>query len=148
MSKGITGGYIPFGAVWANRDIVEFYNENVLSCGLTSYAHPLGLAAMDAICDILADGHFLENIVNLKKMMKGYLLKWEELSNVKEIRTIGLLAAIEFTSDVTLDFNYFLERGVHLVVQPQTLILSPALTFNKMDLQAALETLNKALREL
>tara|TARA_Y100001954_G_scaffold148246_1_gene157764 strand:+ start:4024 stop:5238 length:1215 start_codon:yes stop_codon:yes gene_type:complete len=148
MSKGITGGYIPFGAVWANRDIVEFYNENVLSCGLTSYAHPLGLAAMDAICDILADGHFLENIVNLKKMMKGYFLKWEELPNVKEIRTIGLLAAIEFTSDVTLDFNYFLERGVHLVVQPQTLILSPALTFNKMDLQAALETLNKALREL
>ena len=81
-------------------------------------------------------------------MMKGYFLKWEELPNVKEIRTIGLLAAIEFTSDVTLDFNYFLERGVHLVVQPQTLILSPALTFNKMDLQAALETLNKALREL
>ena len=148
MAKGITGGYIPFGAVWANRDIVEFYNENILSCGLTSYAHPLGLAAMDVICDIMGDGKFIENTVQLKKIMKGQLLKWEGLPNVKEIRTIGLLAAIDFTSDVTLDFNYFLERGIHLVVQPQTLVLSPALNFNKTDLQTALETLDKALREL
>ena len=52
LAKGITGGMVPFGALWTSSKIAEHYEENILSCGLTNYAHPLGIAAMKSFCPI------------------------------------------------------------------------------------------------
>ena len=95
MAKGITGGYIPFGAVWTNKEVNEFYDENVLSCGLTSYAHPLGLAAMETICDLIIAPQFLKQVKKLEKIVESFLVRWKKLSFVKETRSIGLLAALD-----------------------------------------------------
>jgi taurine---2-oxoglutarate transaminase len=46
LSKSISGGYVPFGAVWTSSEVAHYYDKNVLSSGLTNYAHPLGLAAL------------------------------------------------------------------------------------------------------
>ncbi|MDO9181061.1 MAG: aminotransferase class III-fold pyridoxal phosphate-dependent enzyme, partial [Bacteriovorax sp.] len=53
LAKGISGGMIPFGAVWTSPRIANHYENNLLCCGLTNYAHPLGMAAMKGVLEIL-----------------------------------------------------------------------------------------------
>ena len=144
LAKGITGGHIPFGAVWTSKEIAKFYDHNVLSCGLTSYAHPLGLAAMETIIDLLNDESFIEHTHQLEKILNDFLEKWKELSCVENVRSKGLLAAIEVNQQV--DFKLLLEKGLHLVIQPKTLILSPALVYQKQTLKEALEKLDDILK--
>ena len=45
MAKAISGGYVPLGALFVTEKIARFWDSKVLNCGLTSYAHPLALAA-------------------------------------------------------------------------------------------------------
>ena len=48
----ITGGYVPFElCIQVAR--YDFYENRVLSNGLTNYAHPLGLACMRTVIDTL-----------------------------------------------------------------------------------------------
>ncbi|MEE2744679.1 MAG: aminotransferase class III-fold pyridoxal phosphate-dependent enzyme [Bdellovibrionota bacterium] len=144
LAKGITGGHIPFGAVWTSREIAEFYDHNVLSCGLTSYAHPLGLAAMEVIIDLLNDPSFVDHTHRLEQILNGFLEKWDNLPCVQNIRSKGLLAAIEI--DRQVDFKFLLEKGLHLVIQPKTLILSPGLVYKEETLKVALEKLDDILK--
>jgi taurine--2-oxoglutarate transaminase len=48
MAKGLTGGYAPGGAVMVSERIARRFDDEVLWCGLTSYAHPLTCAAIVA----------------------------------------------------------------------------------------------------
>ena len=45
FAKGATCGYVPLGGVIAKKEIAEFFNDNVMLCGLTYSAHPVGCAA-------------------------------------------------------------------------------------------------------
>src|SRR5207344_863196 len=73
MSKGITGGYIPFGALYTSSGVAQFYETNVLSCGLTNYAHPLGLAALSAVLNYFSNSEFCENLMELEKCFANEL---------------------------------------------------------------------------
>jgi len=45
VSKGITGGYAPLGAVLVHERVAKHFDDHVLYAGLTFYGHPLGVAA-------------------------------------------------------------------------------------------------------
>jgi len=144
LAKGITGGHIPFGAVWACPEVANFYDTHVLSCGLTSYAHPLGLVVMEVILDLLKNEAFLQNTRRLEEILLDFLYKWKKLPFIKEVRSIGLLAALDF--DRKIDFSFFLNKGLHVVVQPQTLILSPSLIYEEEIFKEALGQLDEILK--
>ena len=55
MAKGLTAGYAPGGAVIVTERIARHFDENVLQCGLTAYAHPLTCAAIVAAVETLRD---------------------------------------------------------------------------------------------
>jgi taurine--2-oxoglutarate transaminase len=144
LAKGITGGHIPFGAVWASPEVANFYDTHVLSCGLTSYAHPLGLVVMEVILDLLKNEAFLQNTCRLEEILSEFLDKWKKLPFIKEVRSIGLLVALDF--DRKIDFSFFLNKGLHVVVQPQTLILSPSLIYEEGVFKEALGQLDEILK--
>jgi taurine--2-oxoglutarate transaminase len=45
FAKGVTCGYVPLGGVVVSKAIAEYFDDNLLSCGLTYSGHPLGCAA-------------------------------------------------------------------------------------------------------
>jgi taurine--2-oxoglutarate transaminase len=55
MAKGITGGYVPGGAVIVTDRIARHFDQNVLVCGLTNYAHPLVCEAIVAAIESYRD---------------------------------------------------------------------------------------------
>lgn len=144
MAKLITGGYIPFGALYVSDKFAKFYDHKILSCGLTNYAHPLGLAAMDAVLNTLEDAQFIKSI---KQLTDAFSIELENLKSrecVSAVRQKGLLAAIDINKKVSaIDF---FNQGVHLGVKNQTLILAPAFIMKTEELSAGFKILHGVLK--
>ena len=60
MAKGLTGGYTPGGAVIVSERVARHFDDHVLVCGLTSYAHPLVCEAITASIGVIRDEKLVE----------------------------------------------------------------------------------------
>jgi taurine--2-oxoglutarate transaminase len=145
LAKGITGGMIPFGAVWTSQKIADHYEENILCCGLTNYAHPLGMAAMKGVLEIVHDKKFKDNLLHIENVFKAELEILKGLSNVKEIRVHGLLCAIDL--DKTIEGKKFFNKGLYLVAQTNRIILAPPLIMSESLLREAMSKIHEVLKE-
>ena len=100
FAKGVTCGYIQLGGVAVSKEIAEYFEDNVLKCGLTYSGHPLACAAGIACLEFYRDNGILENVNKSGKVL-GQLLEElkEKHPSVGDVRYIGLFAAIELVKD-------------------------------------------------
>ncbi len=146
-AKGITGGYIPFGAVWTGPRVVEYYDTEKMSCGLTAYAHPLGLAALDGVLDLMSDPAFQENKMALERQFGQTMREIRAWPFVGEVRCRGLLAAIDLLDRPAPNWQTMFEGGLHAFSNENTVILSPPLISTPARLAEALDVLKRLLHE-
>ena len=148
MSKAITGGYIPFGAVWVSQEISRHYDDDVLACGLTNYGHPLGLAALDAVLDMLKDVSF---IASKQQLEIAFAERIENLADshksIVGFRRRGLLAAVDFKSGPS-PWQRFLDAGVSVIIRDQCLVLAPPYISTADRLEKAFESLHQVIGQL
>jgi taurine--2-oxoglutarate transaminase len=139
MAKVITGGYIPFGAVYTSKDIANYYNKNTLSCGLTNYAQPLGLTVMSKVIETLETQEFIHHKERLEKSFNTILEHNKNSKNVKEIRSFGLLACIEIAVDISVP--ELLKEGIYCSIIGKNIILAPPYIMEIMTLEDSLNKL-------
>lgn len=100
FAKGVTCGYVQLGGVVVSKKIAEFFDDHLLSCGLTYSGHPLACAAGVACVNYYKDADILTN-VNKSGAVLGEIL--EDLKakhkSVGDVRYIGLFSAIELVKD-------------------------------------------------
>lgn len=137
LAKAITGGFFPFGAVWVEQKTADHYKHNILPCGLTNYAHPIGLAATDKTIDYYRSiqNNKLKSNINLFHNLLDELSKKNQ---VKTIRKIGMISFIEL--DKAYKWEDFIKQNVFLYFSNNNLILAPALN---MPEDLILEGFNK-----
>lgn len=145
LSKSITGGYIPFGALWVHPNIAKIFDHKVFSYGLTHYAHPLGLAATSGVLKLLKSNEWQKNYQGLLLSFDQQLSKIKALNCVKEVRSIGLLAAIELHQEV--DQKELFENGLYIMVNKKNLILAPPTTMGPECLEQSLTKLGDVLQK-
>jgi taurine--2-oxoglutarate transaminase len=143
LGKNISGGVFPFGAVWTSENIASHFQEEVLLCGSTNYAHPGGLGALESVIEILSDNEFVKTIAPLIKTFENGLKKLSKNPNVKEVRQIGLLAAIEFNK--TIEWNDFVSNGVYCGVHGNYITLAPPYVISGKELLWGLEQIEKII---
>ena len=143
MAKAMTGGFFPMGSVWVNQIISDYYNQNVLSCGLTNYAHPIGLKCSETVIDFLKDPQFFKDIERKIQIFENGLNQIKGQCNVTEIRNHGLLAAIDGPFQIKPSEAY--KENIHLQVKSNQLILSPALTMTDELIEEGLSTIQKLI---
>lgn len=143
-AKGISGGLIPFGALWTNPKIADYYKDTILSCGLTNYGHPLGIAALGAVLDWLEEETFIQEIKKRENQLSNFLNSIQSFSCVTKTRQMGLLAAIDLTT--TISPQALLNHGLYIVTQTNRLILAPALTISEAELDLGCERLAHVLK--
>lgn len=142
LSKGISGGYIPFGALYTNNKIAQFYEKETLSAGLTNYAHPLGLAALQGVQKITEQEGFFEHVHRLEKILKDFGKSLKD--TISDYRVHGALMAIDLKHQ--LNINMAVSKGLYFIIQPDRLILAPALTMPADLLSAGLQQLEELIR--
>ncbi len=136
MAKALTGGFFPMGALLVNQKIAQYYDKNTLSCGLTNYAHPLGLAAIDAVLEISESKKFQENLSKINQQLES--LASELKSNSFIVRQMGALMAIELPINVKQE--QLISIGLYISIINQTMIVAPHLN---MDLKLLATSLKK-----
>ncbi|AEF85248.1 adenosylmethionine--8-amino-7-oxononanoate transaminase [Treponema primitia ZAS-2] len=100
FAKGTTCGYIQLGGVAVTKTIAAYFDDNLLSCGLTYSGHPLACAAGLACVNYYIENKILDNVnargVELKASLNSFK---EKHKSVGDVRAIGLMSAVELVKD-------------------------------------------------
>lgn len=100
FAKGVTCGYVQLGGVVVSKEIAAYFDDNLLSCGLTYSGHPLACAAGVACVNYYEKANILENVNKVGKVLGEKLEEFkEQYKCVGDVRYIGLFSAIELVKD-------------------------------------------------
>jgi taurine--2-oxoglutarate transaminase len=163
MAKGITGGYVPGGAVIVSERIARHFDDHVLVCGLTSYAHPLVCEAIVATIETLRDERLIERAAALGTFLANRLAEFaRDRPYIAETRGLGLLWAFELCvpgpqgerTNAPLPpvamgklSATLRKHHLHMHKRDNLLYLAPPLVISEAELDAALAELGRAFEE-
>jgi taurine--2-oxoglutarate transaminase len=159
VAKGVTGGYAPGGAVIASQRIARHFDDQVLWCGLTSYAHPLVCAAIVAAIESYRDEALIERAAELGAWLGPRLAELARgRPQVAETRGIGLLWAFELCAPgggrqplgapaMARVAAALRARHLHMHRRDNLLYLAPPLVITRDELESALREVAAALDE-
>lgn len=100
FAKGVTCGYVQLGDVVVSKEIAAYFDDHLLSCGLTYSGHPLACAAGVACVNYYQEANILENVNKEGKTLGEILEKLKEKHPcVGDVRYIGLFTSIELVKD-------------------------------------------------
>ena len=104
VSKGITSGYIPMGAVLMRPHVAANFDDEWFPLGSTQTGNPIACAAACAALDAYENDGLIENAARMGEVLA------EALEDIKahhpcisDVRSLGLLGAIELTADPETD---------------------------------------------
>ncbi|MBV2144102.1 aspartate aminotransferase family protein [Falsochrobactrum sp. TDYN1] len=159
-AKGLTNGAIPMGAVFANRKVHDGLMtgpENAIELfhGYTYSGHPVACAAGLATLEIYAEDGLLTRGAALADHWQEALHSLKGMSNVIDIRNLGLVGAIELSSrdgtpgarayDVFVDC---FKKGLLIRVTGDVIALSPPLIIEKEQIDTIVSILGDALKRV
>lgn len=96
VAKGLASGYATIGAVIVHERVARHFDERVLACGLTYYAHPVSCAAAVETLRIYEEDKLYDNAARLGGVLRRELdAVAARLATRPFVRSIGMLAALE-----------------------------------------------------
>jgi beta-alanine--pyruvate transaminase len=159
FAKGVTSGTAPMGGVVARKAIHDTFMrgpEHVIELfhGYTYSAHPLACAAGLAALDLYRDEGLFERARTLEPMWADAAMALKGLSNVLDIRTVGLTAAIDLAprSDGAGTRGYaaletaFHDHSLMIRVTGDTLALTPPLIVKETEIGEIFDKVGKVIR--
>jgi taurine--2-oxoglutarate transaminase len=151
VAKGLTSGYAPLGAVLVHEKIAAHFEERILACGLTSYAHPLGCAAALETLKVYDDEGLYGRAAALGPVLERELRAVTgRLGGVRSfVRGLGLLWALEIVAAPERWAAFGRELAarrlsLHVDGKRGTAIVSPPLCIDEADLVAGVRGLGDA----
>ncbi|MGQ0457712.1 MAG: aspartate aminotransferase family protein [Hyphomicrobium sp.] len=157
-AKGVTNGAIPFGAVFVKRHIhdafmngpdwmIDFFH------GYTYSGHPMACAASIGTLDTYEEEGLLTRASELAPYWEERVHGLKGLPHVIDIRTIGLIAAIEFAPDPAQPTKRAYDRFVkafdkNILVRAtgDIIALSPPLIISKDEIDHLIDTFADVLK--
>jgi taurine--2-oxoglutarate transaminase len=166
VSKGLTSGTVPLGAVVVTDEIAHHFEDNPLWAGLTYGAHTLACAAALATIQAYRDEGIPERVVEMGELLKD---EYADMSarhpSIGEARSLGLFSALELVRsretreplvpqiDPAFEnygvmkemFAFMLQRGVVTMTRWNWLMVNPPLTITPEELREGLAVVDEAL---
>ncbi|MCF8479881.1 MAG: aspartate aminotransferase family protein [Rhodospirillum sp.] len=158
-AKGLTNAAVPAGATFVSGKIYDAFMhgpEHMIELfhGYTYSAHPLACAAGLATLDIYQNEGLLTRAAELAPVWEKAIHGLADLPNVKDIRNIGLIGAIELESipgePTKRALDIFLrcwEKGLMVRYTGDILAFSPPLIISEEQIGQLFDTVAEAIRE-
>ena len=159
-AKGITNGTVPMGAVFASRKVHDGLmtgpeSQIELFHGYTYSAHPVACAAGLATLDIYEDEGLLTRGASLAGYWSDAFHQLKDLPNVIDIRTVGLMGAVELSprKDAPGARGYELmvdcfNRGLYFRQSGDAVALSPPLIVERSHIDEMVSILGDAIKRV
>lgn len=158
-AKGLTNGAIPMGAVLVADHLFDAFMkgpESVIEFfhGYTYSGHPVACAAALATQQIYQQENLFQKAIDLEPYWQEALFSLRDLPNVIDIRTVGLVAGIQFAAHADgvgkrgyEVFRTCFENGLLVRASGDTIALSPALIVEKAEIDRMMELLADGIRK-
>lgn len=145
LSKALTGGMIPMGLTTCTQKIYDaFYADEIAKGffhGHTYSANPIACAAVIASVELLQSKEIQQGIQLIKKGHQQFLETIKNHSKIKEIRTLGVILAIDldleidrYGKDRNAIFTHFMNKGIFLRPLGNTLYIVPPYIIKQQEL--------------
>ena len=164
-AKGLTSGYLPFGALIVSDTIAKHFDDKVLWLGLTYSAHPVGCAAALETLQIYEDDNLIENAAVMGKYIEKRVGEMKaQHPSIGDFRNTGLLGCIELvknrtTKEPMAPFNAkpdemvimykvaakIKELGMYTFVRWNYIFIAPPLIITKKQVDEGLEIISEAI---
>ena len=158
FAKAVNSGTVPMGGVIARKGIYDTFMKGPdhaieLFHGYTYSGHPLAAAAALATLDLYRDEKLFERIKAVESRWMDAVMGLKGLPNVLDIRTIGLVAAIDLASIPdgvgrrayeAMDVG-FREHGIMLRITADTIALTPPLIISDNQIDELIEKVKKCI---
>jgi beta-alanine--pyruvate transaminase len=161
FAKGVTSGTVPMAGVIVRKGIYDAFMrgpEHVIELfhGYTYSAHPLACAAGIATLDVYRDEKLFERTAALEGKWADAAMSLKGTPGVLDIRTLGLVAAIDLSSrpDAFGKRAYesmeraFHEHGLMFRITGDTIALSPPLIISENEIGEMFEKVGKVIRQV
>lgn len=166
FAKGVTCGYVQLGGVVVSKKSAEYFDDHLLSCGLTYSGHPLACAAGVACLNYYKEVNILENVNKSGKVL-GDVLEAIKVSHkcVGDVRYIGLFSAVELvkskdTREPLVPYNKdpdgimgkligkLKSKGFMTYSHENMILISPPLIITEEQVREEMSKLDEVLSEL
>ncbi len=159
VAKGLTNGTVPMGAVFASDKVHEAFMTGPegaieLFHGYTYSGHPVAAAAGVATLDLYREERLFERANDLAPYWEETMHSLRSVSNVIDIRNMGLVAGIELSSipgkvgarayDV---FVRAFRKGLLIRTTADIIALSPPLIIEKAQITEIANKLSESIKE-
>ena len=167
LSKGLTGGYMPMAIAITTQKIYDAFYDDYLKGKAFMHSHtysgnPLACSAAVEVLNILEEEKIIEKAQEKSKYFNQIIKeKFLPLENVGEVRSIGLINAIELVKNretkEPLDYKKrtgyqiykkALEEGVILRPLGDVIYFNPPLIIEKEDMDFVTDTALKCAKEI
>ncbi|GBD25270.1 putative aminotransferase [bacterium HR30] len=160
FAKGVTSGYLPLGGVLLSEEIyrtlVQAGPEFSLHHGFTYSGHPAVCAAALANLNLMRRRRLMSRARRLEAYLANLLEPLKRHGVVREIRVIGLMAAVEFeSSQVPTASGQWplavqvrqacLERGLIVRASGDVVAVCPPLVVKTSELKQIVDTIDRAI---
>lgn len=167
LSKGLTGGYIPMAIAVTTQEIYDAFYDDYLKGKAFMHSHtyagnPLACSAAVEVLKILREEKIIEKANSKAKYFNKIIKeKFLPLKNVGEVRSIGLINAIELVKDKetkeALDstkrtgyqiYKKALEKGVLLRPLGDVIYFNPPLIIEEADMDFVTDVALECTKEI
>ncbi len=159
FAKGVNSGTVPMGGVIVRKGIHDTFmkgpdNMIELFHGYTYSGHPLACAAALATQDIYRDEKLFARAKALEPVWADAIHALKDLPNVLDIRTVGLVGAIDLASRPdavgarafeAMDRGFH-DHGVMMRITGDTIALSPPLIVSEDQIGEIADKVGKVIR--
>lgn len=150
VAKGLGAGYATIGAVLVHERIAKHFDEKILACGLTYYAHPLACAAALETLNVYRDEKMFEHSAAMGPVLRRELEAIAARVGVRAmVRSLGLLGALEFEAPMAMWATLGTELAqrklsLHVDGKRGTAIFAPPLCITEQELVTGMRSFGDA----
>jgi len=153
VAKGLASGYATIGAVIVSERIAKHFDDHVLACGLTYYAHPTACAAALETMKVYEDEHLYANAERLGPVLLRELeVIRDAIAPRAFTRGLGLLAALEVDNAPIEHWQHLSAElsnrrlSLHVDGKKGTAIFAPPLCISEQELVMGVRSFGEAAR--
>lgn len=160
-AKAINNATVPLGATFIRKGIYDAFMQGgeygvEFMHGYTYSGHPLACAAALATLEVYKEEKLFENTLKLEKKWSDALHTLKDAPHVIDIRTIGLMGAVELSPGTRMPPNemsramevfdkLFFERNLVMRFTGNVMAMSPPLIVNDSQIDEIVSGLRKTL---
>lgn len=166
LAKGITSGYLPFGALVVSDKVAATFDDKPLMLGMTYSAHPTACAVALEVIKIYEEDNLIENAARMGRYIEQRISELKSVHrSIGDFRNTGLLGCLELvknrdTKERMAPFNAnpeemvimnavtdkLKELGMYTFVRWNFIFIAPPLCITKDEIDEGLDIISSALK--